>query len=146
VIDSKEVSVLSTVAGVISIETMQRYSAESKKKVEQEFPLAFSLYNKFMDGVDIHDFRCKRVVPSIHSKKWTWAIFMRILQFSIVNAVVIWNHCNDNKQRKISTKYLCMKMSEVYLSPNAVYFLCIKILDYIWCNVTFIYRLQWFLG
>lgn len=70
--DSKLVSVLSTAAGVTPEFTVQRYDKESKSKKPIPFPNAFSAYNKFMGGVDIHDMYCNIVRPIIRSKKWTF--------------------------------------------------------------------------
>jgi len=57
-----------------------------------------------------------RVPLSINAKKWTWPIFCRIIQSSIVNGVVLWNECIGDNNKKISTKDMCLKVSEVYLS------------------------------
>ncbi|XP_058789802.1 fibroblast growth factor receptor 4-like [Phymastichus coffea] len=46
VIDSKEVSILSTASGVTSLEPMERYSRTAKKRSKLEFPCDFSSYNK----------------------------------------------------------------------------------------------------
>lgn len=116
VIDSKPVSLLSTAAGVSPMMSVKRYSSNGKNRIEYQFPFAFSIYNKFMGGVDVHDYRCKRVSMSINSKKWTWAIATRILQSSITNATIIWNVCNGDEKKKMSTKEMCMKVSEAYLS------------------------------
>lgn len=89
VIDSKEVSILSTAAGASPIKPVKRYSKTDHERKEIGFPFAFSLYNKYMGGVDVHDFRCKKVSPSIRSRKWTYAIFVRIIQMSIANAVIL---------------------------------------------------------
>lgn len=118
VIDSKEVSVLSTAVGVTPIKPMKRYSRTAKDKTEIGFPFAFSLYNKFMGGVDLHDFRCKKASPSISSKKWTFKIFLRIIEASVTNALTLWNICNNDKTTHVTTKYLCKEISRVYLSNS----------------------------
>ncbi|XP_033231620.1 piggyBac transposable element-derived protein 3-like, partial [Belonocnema kinseyi] len=53
------------------ITPMKRFSRAAQERVELGFPRAFSLYNNYMGGVDLHDFRCKKASPSITSKKWT---------------------------------------------------------------------------
>ena len=87
-VDSKEVSILSTAAGASPIKPIKRYSETDHERKEIEFPFAFSLYNKYMGGVDVYDFRCKKVSPSIRSRKWTYAIFVRIIKMSIANATI----------------------------------------------------------
>ena len=46
--DSKPVSILSTVAGVTPLHNVKRYSNENHCKSELPFPAIFSLYNRFM--------------------------------------------------------------------------------------------------
>ncbi|XP_033220936.1 uncharacterized protein LOC117175336 [Belonocnema kinseyi] len=60
VIDSKQVSILSIIP-------VKRFSRAAQERVELGFPRAFSLYNNYMGGVDLHDFRCKKASPSITS-------------------------------------------------------------------------------
>lgn len=89
--DSKNVSILSTAAGVTPLATVQRYNKEIKAKEDLQFPNAFSQYNKFMGGVDLHDQYCNKVLPSVRSKKWTWVVFLRLIQASITNATALHN-------------------------------------------------------
>ena len=51
-----------------------------------------------MEGVDLHDGHCNNVLPSIHSKKWTWVVFTGLIQAFIVNALVIYNAARDGKK------------------------------------------------
>lgn len=69
VLDSKQVSILSTAAGFSPLMPVTRFSSKVRDKIEHQFPLAFTVYNKFMGGVDLYDFRCKRVAPNVNSKK-----------------------------------------------------------------------------
>ncbi|XP_043472006.1 piggyBac transposable element-derived protein 3-like [Leptopilina heterotoma] len=89
--DSTEVSLLSTAAGVSPIQNVKRYSKDKRSKDDIETPLAFAIYNKYMGGVDIHDQYCGTLLPIFKSKKWTWVILMRLVQSSIANAVILFN-------------------------------------------------------
>lgn len=71
-----------------------------------------------MGGVDLQDYRCKKVRPSIHSKKWTWSVFIRLLQSSLTNATVLWNLCQKEGAKKMKTRDLCMKVTEKYLQNS----------------------------
>lgn len=119
VIDSKPVSFLSTAAGVTPISTMQRFSQSEQKRVDHGFPHVATVYNKYMGGVDLHDYRCKRVSPSIRSKKWTWVIFLRLIQSAVVNANVLWNLSND-KSKEMSSKDFCKYISREYREKKEV--------------------------
>lgn len=116
VIDSKQVSILSTATSATPMKPVSRFSRTDNERVELSFPFAFALYNKFMGGVDCHDFRCKKASPSIHSRKWTWTIFLRIIESASANATIIWNICNGNCKNKMKTKSLCKEVSRHYLS------------------------------
>ena len=91
VVDSKPVSIVSTASGVTPLLLLKMYSSRARSKVEIPFPKAFHLYNKFMGGNDLHDRHWNNVLPSIRSKKWTRVVFMRLIQASIVNVLVIYN-------------------------------------------------------
>ena len=108
VIDFKEVSILLTAAGASLIKPVKRYSKTEPERKEIGFAFAFPLYNKYMGGVDVHDFRCKKVSPSIRSRKLTCAIFVRIIQMSIANAVILWNLCKKYDEREMKTRR-CVK-------------------------------------
>lgn len=115
--DSKEVSILSTAAGVTPLTPMKRYSKDEKSKVDIQFPYAFSAYNRFMGGVDVHDQHCCKLLPALRSKKWTWVIFMRLIQAAITNSTVLHNICNESKV-KAGTKDAAMSISRTYLDNS----------------------------
>ncbi|GAB1867782.1 PiggyBac transposable element-derived protein 3-like [Camponotus japonicus] len=117
VIDSKPVSILSTAAGITPVSNVKRYNKEVKEKVTINFPNAFKIYNKFMGGVDLHDQHCNKLAPIVRSKKWTWVIFIRLLQAAITNATVLYNSANE-KGKNLGTKDFALKISEQYLNSK----------------------------
>jgi len=114
VMDSKPVSLLSTAAGVTPTSTAKRYSKKSKGQNDLPFPRAFTLYNRYMGGVDLHDGHCS--MPCIRAKRWTWSIFLRLIQSSITNAVVIHNLSHSDK--KIGSKEIALAIAEFYLAKG----------------------------
>ena len=115
VVNSKPVSIVSTASGVTPSLPLKRYSSQARSKVE----LPFHLYNKFMGGVDLYDGHCNNVLPSIRSKKWTWVVFMRLIQASIVNALVIYNASGDGKN-KVGTKEFAISIARTYIRKGQV--------------------------
>ena len=118
VVDSP-VSIVSTASGVTPLLPLKRYSSQARSKVEIPFLKAFHLYNKFMEGVDLHNGHCNNVLPSIRSKKWTWIVFMRMIQASIVNALVIYNASGDGKN-KVGTKEFAISIAKSYMRKGQV--------------------------
>jgi len=116
IMDSKPVSIASTAAGITPL-TSKRYSSEARSKTEVLFPQAFHLYNKFMGGVDVHDGHCNNVLPSIRSKKWTWVVFMRLIQASITNALVIFNAAHDGN-KKVGIKEFTISIAKYYIQKS----------------------------
>jgi len=134
--DSKLVSVLSTAAGVTPQSSVKRYSKELKSKVEIPFPNAFKIYNLFMGGVDIHDMYCNRLLPIIRSKKWTWIIFIRIIQSSITNATVLWNSASSKEQKR-TVKDFALSIVKSYMkckSERAIKHKIVKSTLYKYCK------------
>ena len=111
VVDSKPVSIVSTASRVTFSLPLKKYSSQVRSKVEITFPKAFHLYNKFMEGVYLHDGHCNNLLPSIRSEKWTWVVFMRLIQASIVNTLVIYNASGDGKN-KVGTKEFTMSIAK----------------------------------
>ncbi|XP_058798962.1 piggyBac transposable element-derived protein 3-like [Phymastichus coffea] len=114
VMDSKPVLILSTAAGVTPLSSAKRYSSIEKEKVDIPVLQAFHLYNQSMGGVDVHDGHCNNLLPSIRLKKWTWMVFVRLIQAAITNAVVIFNAVDDSKI-KVGTKEFAMSIAKSYI-------------------------------
>lgn len=117
VVDSKPVSFLSTAAGVTPLSTVKRYNKTEKEKTDLQYPNAVISYNKYMGGNDLHDQHCNKLLPIIRSKKWTWVIFLRLIQSSITNATVLYNICN-NSDKKVGTKDFALSISRDYLTKS----------------------------
>ena len=116
-VDSKPVSIFLTTAGVTPLLPSKRYSSQSRSKVEIPFPKAFHLCNKFMRRVHLHDGHCNNVLPSIRSKKWTSVDFMRLIQASIVNALVIYSAAGHGKN-KVGTKEFVVSIAKIQNFKN----------------------------
>jgi len=112
--DSKQVSVTSSAAGVTPMLSSKRYSSEAQSKVDFSFLRAMHIYNKYMGGVDMHDMHCNNLLPCIRSKKWTWMIFIRLIQAVITNSVVLFNAANESKNKQ-GTKDFALSISRHYL-------------------------------
>lgn len=119
VIDSKTVSIASTAARVTPLAPLRRYSSDAHTKIEIPFPKVFYLYNKFMGGVDLHDGHCNNLLPSIRSKKLTWVVFIRVIQASIVNSVVIFNAAGCDKT-KVGTKEFVLFIAKNYIRKGQI--------------------------
>lgn len=115
VLDSKQVSILSTASGLEPFKTLERYDKIEKKKIPINFPKTFEVYNKFMGGVDLHDQHCSDLEIHIGGKKWTWSILRRLIQSSLTNGLVIYNMVHD---KKISAKDFAISVARVYLNKN----------------------------
>lgn len=109
VMDAKPVSILSTAAGVTPLRSVKRFSASDRSKVDVHFPLVFKLYNIFMGGIDLHDEHCSNAMPCIRAKKWTWPMFLRLIQMAISNATVLRNLVHD---KKVGTKEIVLQLAE----------------------------------
>lgn len=117
--DSKQVSIASTAAGVTPQSPSKRYNAEERAKTVIFFPYAFHAYDKFMGGVDLHDNHCNNLLPCIRSKKWTWVVFIRLVQSAIVNALVLYNSCNEGEKK--GSKDFAMSIARRYLENGKRY-------------------------
>lgn len=115
VMDAKPVSILSTACGVEPKIVMKRWVDKSRQSIH--FPNVFSQYNKKMGGVDLHDQHCNAVLPAIRGKKWTWCLFVRLLQMAITNATVLYNEANPEYRK--GTKDVVEEICQHYLQNSA---------------------------
>ena len=123
--DTKIVSFLSTAAGALPLELVARYNEVYKKRTKDTpYPQAFDIYNKCMFGVDLHDQHVSDGNMRNTRKKWTWAVFLRIIEASISNASILWNLCVPKENKKtvydiskdISTFYLQIEAKKKFSS------------------------------
>lgn len=70
-----------------------------------------------MGGVDKHDEHCSNLMPFIRSKKWTWAMLMRLIQSSLTNATVLYNIVRED-EKKVGSKAVALEVAEKYLAKK----------------------------
>lgn len=111
--DNKCVTVGTNFEPVEPFSNVYRWDSEQKKKVAVLQPAVIANYNKYMGGVDHHDWLLQKHCISIRGKKWYWPIFTRVVDMAIVNAYVIHKALEGNKamsikdfRRSIATTYL----------------------------------------
>uniref|UniRef100_A0ABD2WIJ9 PiggyBac transposable element-derived protein domain-containing protein n=1 Tax=Trichogramma kaykai TaxID=54128 RepID=A0ABD2WIJ9_9HYME len=117
VMDSQPVSLLSTAAGVEPLAKRKRYSKNLQSTNEIPFPSAINVYNDFMGGVDMHDEHCSNLMPFIRAKKWTWPMFLRLIQSSLTNALVIYNLSHSGE--KLGSFDMALAVAEHYIIKKA---------------------------
>ena len=115
--DTKQVSFLSTAAGVTPLEPVRRYSSNHEYRIAMPYPKAFDIYNNSMGGVDLQDQHCSDLKLKNRSKKWTRAFFLRVIEASITNALVLWNLCVEKKDRR-GTYHFAKEIARFYLQKE----------------------------
>jgi len=111
--DSKVVSILSSAGGITPFAEMDRYNKEERRKTAIPFPYVFKLYNYGMGGVDLHDQCCGDAKIHFHSKKWTFLVFLKIIESA--NVIVLHNICVKDKKDKVSTYDVVTVLADHYL-------------------------------
>jgi len=53
------------------------------------------------------------LMPSIRNKKWTWCLFLRLIQASLANATMIYNKLHPDEKK--SSKDIVQEMCEYYI-------------------------------
>lgn len=122
VMDAKHVYILSTTYGIEPKIQMKRWVDKSHQIIE--YPNVFSYYNRKMGEVDLHDQHCNAVMPVIRGKKWTWCLFLRLIQASLTNATVLYNlaHPEDRKGTKDVVKEVCQYYLEDSVRKRTIQF------------------------
>lgn len=87
--DNRPVTVATNYDTIAPMASVQRWSKEKKEKVSVQQPLLIRNYNKFMGGVDKHDWLLEKHAIAIRGKKWYWCLFTRMIDMAVVNACTI---------------------------------------------------------
>ncbi|KAJ8927510.1 hypothetical protein NQ314_020007 [Rhamnusium bicolor] len=76
-------------------------------------PKLINNYNKFMGGVDHHDWLLEKHSIAIKGKKWYWCLITRIVDMAVINSFILYNllHPKDN----VSIKEFRSNIAVAYL-------------------------------
>ena len=111
--DNKAVGIASNFDTILLEVLVQRWSNESKSCIPIVQPDVIQMYNKYMGGVDHHDWLLEKHSISIRGKKWYWSIFTRILDIAVVNSFVLYRLIHGSNS--ILKKEFCRAIATTYL-------------------------------
>ena len=84
--DNKPVCIVSNFESTEPTNTVRRWSAAKKSKINITQPRMVESYNKYMGGVDLFHRFLSEYRPRLRSKKWWWCLFANFLNMSVVAA------------------------------------------------------------
>lgn len=87
--DNKVVTLISSYVDSQPIETIKRFSKESRTKVDVPCPQVVKQYNKNMGGVDLADMLISLYRTPFKSRRWYLGIFSQLIDMCINNAWII---------------------------------------------------------
>lgn len=110
--DNTCVSLATNFDGIEPLVSVSRRQKGQKEKKLVKQPYFVSQYNKYMGGVDHHDWLLEKHTIAVRGKKWYWPIFIRIVDMAVVNTYVLFNTVSREAKsikdirRYIATSYL----------------------------------------
>lgn len=94
------------------LQTVVRHQKRQAAPLSINQPMLIHNYNKFMGGVDQHDWLLEKHCISIHGTKWYWPIFTRVIDMAVVNTHILYNKISATKKsikdirRSVAVYYL----------------------------------------
>ena len=68
------------------MDTVRRWSKTAKKYIEVSRPEGIAIYNKFMGGVDKHDFLVALNAMRTRTRRWPTCVILHLKSMCLVNA------------------------------------------------------------
>ena len=84
--DNRCVTVMSNFETDQPTARVKRWDRNQRAHRLVEQPRLINSYNKYMGGVDAHDWLCGKYATGVRGKKWYWCLFTRMLDMCMVNA------------------------------------------------------------
>lgn len=95
--------------------SVRRWDKDKKERALVPQPQMISNYNKYMGGVDHHDWLLEKHSIAIRGKKWYWCLVTRVVDMAIVNSFILYNLLHPKNttsikefRRNIAVTYLKM--------------------------------------
>lgn len=99
--DNKCVSLGSNFDTVEPLASAQRWNKAKMARAPIPQPRIIYNYNRYMGGVDQHDWLLEKHGISIRGKKWYWCLFTRVIDMAIVNAYILYKHIHGKSSISI---------------------------------------------
>lgn len=94
-LDNGLVNLASSFVGVGNTDTVERWSASNKQKIQVPRPEAVKMYNDYMGGVDKLDFLIALYRVNAKTKKWPVRLIFHFLDFALANS---WLQYRDDQR------------------------------------------------
>ena len=95
---------------IAPLASCKRWCKDSREQVAVQQPRLIKHYNQNMGGVDLHDWHAGKYRVEIRGKKWYWALFVRSVDMSAVNAWLLHRlvHGSDAVDQKEFRRHIVM--------------------------------------
>ena len=110
--DNKNVTVLSSDAGVEPVQKVKRYDRNSKKKVEVKCPSVIKEYNGKMGGIDKSDMLTHLYKTPMRARRWYMRLFGYTLDLCVCNAWIMYKRdCKALGEKPMGLKNFRLEIS-----------------------------------
>ena len=87
--DNKAVTLLSTFAGKLPLDTIKRFDKATRTTIDISCPFIIKEYNRHMGGVDLLDAVMARHKIILKSKKWYMRLFYHFIDMALANSWIL---------------------------------------------------------
>ena len=110
--DNKNVTLLSTDAGIEPLRNVQRFDKTAKKKVTVPCPDVIKQYNGKMGGIDKSDMLTHLHKTPMRARRWYMRLFGYVLDLCVCNAWILYKRdCTALKEKPMPLKQFRMDIS-----------------------------------
>ena len=110
--DNKNVTLLSSDAGIEPIKKVQRFDKKAKKKVDVPCPDVIKQYNGKMGGIDKSDMLVHLHKTPMRARRWYMKMFGYVLDLCVCNAWILYKRdCNALKEKPMPLKQFRLDIS-----------------------------------
>ena len=113
--DKKPVSMVNSISDPSSMTHVKR-TAKDGSRLQVPCPESIKLYNAYMGGVDLFDFRRKTYSCSRKSKKWWLRLFYFLVDMAVTNAYIVYRESPNSE--KLTQKDFVLQVADRLISSH----------------------------
>ena len=114
--NNKPVCLINSISNPANVTHVKRTTRDGSR-LQVSCPESIKLYNAYMGGVDLFDFRRKTYSSSRKSKKWWLQLFYFLLDMAVTNSFIV--HKESPNAVELTQKEFILRLAEHLISCNS---------------------------